>query len=117
MAGNARYTAVLDACVLYSIATTDALLSLATAGLFGAKWSSKIEEEWMLALEQRRPDLKDRLGVRRDAMRDAVPDWQVLDEVWTPLVESLNLPDPDDRHVFSGSPCWPCRLHRYSKRP
>jgi predicted nucleic acid-binding protein len=103
MAGNARYTAILDACVLYSIATTDALLSLATAGLFGAKWSSKIEEEWMLALQQRRPDLKDKLGVRRDAMRDAVPDWQVLDEAWSPLVESLSLPDPDDRHVLAAA--------------
>ena len=36
MAGHARYTAVLDACVLYSIAVTDALMSLATAGLFAA---------------------------------------------------------------------------------
>lgn len=103
MAGNARYTAILDACVLYSIAQTDALLSLATAGLFSAKWSSRIEEEWMLALVQRRPDLKDRLWVRRDAMRDAVPDWQVLDEAWSPLVESLKLPDPNDRHVLAAA--------------
>lgn len=29
MAGHARYTALLDACVLYPLAMTDALLSLA----------------------------------------------------------------------------------------
>ena len=32
MAGHARYTALLDACVLYPLAMTDALMSLATAG-------------------------------------------------------------------------------------
>ena len=45
MAGHARYTVVLDACVLYSIVMTDALLSLATAGLFAAKWTTRIEQE------------------------------------------------------------------------
>lgn len=56
MAGHARYTAVLDACVLYSIAVTDALMSLATAGLYAAKWTVKIEHEWIRALEKTRPD-------------------------------------------------------------
>ena len=42
MAGHARYTALLDACVLYSAAMTDALMSLATAGLFAAKWSRAV---------------------------------------------------------------------------
>ncbi len=37
MAGHARYTALLDACVLYPVAMTDALLSLATAGFFDAR--------------------------------------------------------------------------------
>jgi hypothetical protein len=32
MAGHVRYTALLDACVLYPLAMTDALMSLATAG-------------------------------------------------------------------------------------
>jgi hypothetical protein len=77
MAGQARYTAVLDACVLYSIAMTDALLSLATAGLFAAKWTTRIEQEWMRALENTRPELVGKLDVRRDCMRAAVPDWEV----------------------------------------
>ncbi|BEU19995.1 hypothetical protein [Paraburkholderia sp. 22B1P] len=75
IAGNARYTALLDACVLYPLAMTDALMSLATVGLFAAKWSSRIEQEWIVALEAQRPDL--RLEIRRDSMRDAVPDWEV----------------------------------------
>src|SRR5580698_2126008 len=97
MAGNARYTALLDACTLYPIAMTDALLSLAAAGLFAAKWTREIEREWMAALEKRRQDLRGRLEVRRDAMRDAVPDWEVPEAAWAPLMASYDLPDRDDR--------------------
>ena len=37
MAGHARYTALLDACVLYPLAMADALMILATAGFFGGE--------------------------------------------------------------------------------
>jgi len=77
MAGHARYTALFDACVLYPLAMTDALMSLATAGLFAAKWTTKIEHEWIRALERQRPDLVGRLTTRRDSMRAAVPDWEI----------------------------------------
>lgn len=50
MAGHARYTALLDACVLYPLAMTDALMSLATAGFFAAKWTTRIEDEWIRSL-------------------------------------------------------------------
>ena len=65
MAGHARFTAVLDACVLYPVSVADALLSLAVTGLYAAKWSTSIEDEWMRSLERRRPDLQGRLGSRR----------------------------------------------------
>jgi hypothetical protein len=42
MAGQARYTALLDACVLYPLAMTDALLSIATTGLFAAKLTTRV---------------------------------------------------------------------------
>ena len=57
MAGHARYTALLDACVLYPLAMTDALMSLATAGFFAAKWTTRIENEWIRSLEKQRPEL------------------------------------------------------------
>lgn len=82
MAGHARYTALLDACVLYPLAMADALMSLATTGLFAAKWTTSIEAEWIRSLEENRPDLKGRLHSRRDQMREAVPDWEV-DWKWT----------------------------------
>ena len=38
MAGSARYTAILDACVLYPATLRDLLLSLARDGLHHARW-------------------------------------------------------------------------------
>ncbi len=103
MAGHARYTALLDACVLYPLAMTDALLSLATAGFFAAKWTIRIEEEWIRSLERQRPDLVGKLGVRRDSMRAAIPDWEVESSAWASLVHGINLPDPDDAHVLAAA--------------
>ena len=92
MAGHARYTALLDACVLYPLAMTDALMSLATAGFFAAKWTTKIEGEWMHSLEKQRPELIGRLGIRRDSMREAIPDWEVPVSAWASLINALSYP-------------------------
>lgn len=103
MAGHARYTALLDACVLYPMAMADALMSLAAAGLFAAKWTTRIEAEWIQALEARRPELAGRLGFRRDQMRAAVPDWEVTEAAWQACAPGLHLPDPDDVHVLAAA--------------
>ncbi|VVE39684.1 PIN domain-containing protein [Pandoraea communis] len=94
MAGYARYTALLDACVLFPLATTDALMSLATAGFFAAKWTQMIETEWIASLEEQRPELKGKLQFCRDCMRDAIPDWEVPEAAWTPLIGSFTLTRP-----------------------
>ena len=103
MAGPSRYTAVLDACVLYPVSVADALLSLAVAGLYAAKWTTAIEDEWIRSLERQRPDLQGRLQTRRADMRAAVPDWQVPEPAWRRLLPGLALPDPDDAHVVAAA--------------
>ncbi len=103
MAGHARYTALLDACVLYPLAMTDALLSLATAGFFSAKWTTRIELEWIRAIERQRPDLVGKLDVRRDSMRLAILDWEVPEPAWVSLAQGIQLPDPDDTHVLAAA--------------
>ncbi len=103
MAGNARYTAVHDACVLYQLAIADSLMSIAVTGLFAAKWTTKIEEEWIGSLENDRPDLKGRVGSRRDDMREAVPDWEISEAAWISIAGSLKLPDPNDVHVLAAA--------------
>jgi hypothetical protein len=60
MAGYYRYTAVLDACVLYPAPLRDLLLSLASGELFGARWTSMIQAEWVRNLAIKRPDPDDR---------------------------------------------------------
>lgn len=103
LAGNGRYTALLDACVLYPLATVDALMSLAAAGLYSARWTVHIEQEWMRSLEAKRPDLAGKLDYRRDCMREAVPDWEVSWNAVEPLIGSLQLPDPNDAHVLAAA--------------
>jgi predicted nucleic acid-binding protein len=104
VAGHARYTAVLDACVLYPVTIANALLSLATSTLFAAKWTREIEQEWLNALTSNRPDIeRARLDRRRDMMRSAVPDWEVEQRSYGVLVPALTLPDPGDRHVLAAA--------------
>lgn len=103
MAGHARYTALLDACVLYPLAMTDALMSLAAAGFFAAKWTTCIEDEWIRSLEKQRPDLTGKLGARRDSMRDAIPDWEVPESAWAAIAGGIELPDPNDVHVLAAA--------------
>jgi hypothetical protein len=75
MAGSARYTALLDANVLYPATLSDLLLSLARDGLYHARWSERIQEEWVRSLLARRPDLEP-AALRRtcELMAKAVPD-------------------------------------------
>lgn len=103
MAGHARYTALLDACVLYRVAVADALMSLAATGLFAAKWTTRIESEWIASLERDRPDLQGRLDKRRDDMRAAAFDWEVAESAWRDVQLHTDLPDPDDAHVMAAA--------------
>jgi predicted nucleic acid-binding protein len=102
MAGYYRYTAVLDACVLYPAPLRDLLLSLASGELFGARWTSLIQAEWVRNLAIKRPDLTlDVLNRTVAMMNSAIDDCLIDDFAW--LIDSLALPDPDDRHVLAAA--------------
>ncbi|MFL6740954.1 MAG: PIN domain-containing protein [Sphingomicrobium sp.] len=91
-----------DACVLYPAPLRDFLMELASASLFRAKWSEDIHEEWTSALLEKREDLTpEQLRRTCDLMNAAVPDSIV--EGHHCLIESLTLPDPDDRHVLAAA--------------
>lgn len=85
------------------MAMADALMSLASTGLFAAKWTRTIEAEWIASVEERRPDLKGRLDHRRDQMREAVPDWEVDEQAWRALAHGMKLPDRGDVHVLAAA--------------
>lgn len=102
MAGYYRYTAVLDACVLYPAPLRDVLLSLASAGLYGARWTAAIQDEWIRNLHAKRPDLdKARLLHTAALMSSAIEDAVI--QHYEYLIPTLNLPDPDDRHVLAAA--------------
>ena len=91
---------MLDACVLYPAPLRDLLLSLAAAEIYRAKWSQQILDEWTRNLIANRPDLDpQRLQITCTRMNVAVPDSLVTG--YEDLIESLELPDPDDRHVLA----------------
>lgn len=102
MAGYCRYTAVLDACVLYRAPLRDLLLSLGAAGIFAARWTNRIQDEWIRHLSANRKDINPEALCRTvAAMNSAIED--CLIEEYEYLIDSLALPDPDDRHVLAAA--------------
>lgn len=93
-------TAVYDANILYPAPLRDLFIRLAQAGLVRAKWTATIHDEWMRNVLKRNPALSpDRLTRTRTLMDEAVRDCLVTG--YEELINSLTLPDPDDRHVLA----------------
>lgn len=98
----ANITAVYDACVLYPFVLRDLLMQLATTGLFRARWTRTIQQEWTDALVRAHgDDLRGKLQRVCDLMEQAVPDCLIAD--YETLIDGLSLPDPDDRHVLAAA--------------
>lgn len=95
-------TAVYDANVLYPAPLRDLLMHLARTGLFQARWTQAIHEEWIRSMLANRPELtRTRLERTRDQMNAAIRDCLV--ENYEALIPSLSLPDADDRHVLAAA--------------
>jgi predicted nucleic acid-binding protein len=98
------FTALFDACVLYPAPLRDFLLHLACSGVFRARWSDEIHDEWIRNLLENRPDLTaEQLQRTRELMNRAVPDCLVTGHLG--IANSLILPDPDDTHVLAAAIC------------
>jgi predicted nucleic acid-binding protein len=96
------FTALYDACVLYPAPLRDFLMHLALTGLYRARWSDEIHSEWIRNLLKNRADLKPvDLQRTRELMNHSVLDCLVSD--YEQLIPSINLPDPNDRHVLAAA--------------
>jgi hypothetical protein len=96
------FTAVYDACVLYPAQLRNLLMWLALSGLFRARWTNDIHDEWTRNVLRNHPDVTP-AQVRRIR---TLMDTHVLDALvsgYEPLIPSLVLPDPDDRHVLAAA--------------
>lgn len=97
-----RYTAVLDACVLFPNMKRDLLLSFFEADLYRARWTETIQQEWLSNAIQRYPE-KEKSLLRTDTLMR-----KHFDDAWVEGYESfiplINLePDPDDGHVVAAA--------------
>ena len=98
----AVFTAFYDANVLYPAELRNLLMHLALMGLFRAKWSADVHEEWISNLLKKRPDLtRDKLERTRMLMDKHAVDALVTD--YEDLIPGMQLPDPDDRHVLAAA--------------
>jgi hypothetical protein len=95
-------TVVYDACVLYPAPLRSFLMYLAMTDLFRARWTNEIHEEWMRNVEKGYPDFTRQKAEKiRDLMNAHVRDCVVTG--YEPLIASLSLPDPDDRHALAAA--------------
>ena len=94
--------AFFDANVLYPSGLRNFLMHLALTGIFRAHWSAEVHDEWMRNLLKNRPDLsRDKLERTRHLMDKAIPDALVTG--YEHLIDSIELPDRDDRHVVAAA--------------
>ncbi len=96
-----RPVAVLDANVLFPFRMRDILLRFHHAGLFQARWTGRILDEWTRNLLDWKPHLEHSIRSQRRAMAEHFADALVTGH--EPLVGTLDLPDPDDRHVLAAA--------------
>ena len=96
-----RFVVILDANVLYPFRKRDILLSFSQAGLFRARWTIEIQDEWSRNLLAAKPELKTSIDSQVTAMRDNFP--ESLVEKYEALIPTLTLPDPNDRHVLAAA--------------
>ncbi len=97
-----NFVVVYDACVLHPAALRNLLMRLALTGLFRAKWSEQIHQEWVRSVQERFPDMAaEKIARTRDQMNAAVPDCLVSN--YQGLADGISLPDENDRHVVAAA--------------
>lgn len=99
---HSPFTTIYDACVLYPAPLRDLLVRLAGKGLYRARWSAQIDDEWKRNLLLKRRDLtRGQLDRISTLMEAAIPDALVVGH--ESLYPALYLPDPDDVHVLAAA--------------
>lgn len=95
------FVVILDANVLYPFRSRDVLLTFAQLGLFRARITDEIMDEWTRNLIANKPDLEASVRSQAEAIKDAFEECFVVG--YEPLIDSLALPDLDDRHVLAAA--------------
>jgi hypothetical protein len=96
------FRAFLDASVLYPVSLRNLLMRLTLAGLYQARWSPHVHDEWIRSVLRDHPGIPPaRLNDLRAAMDERSQDSLVTG--YEQLIDSLHLPDHNDRHVLAAA--------------
>jgi predicted nucleic acid-binding protein len=95
------FVVLLDANVLFPFRVRDVLLTFAHEGLFRARFTDDILDEWTRNLIRLKPHLETSVRQQEAMIRE------VFDECFVtgygPIIPSLDLPDLGDRHVLAAA--------------
>lgn len=95
------FVAVLDANVLYPVSVRDVLLTFTQDGLFRARFTDVILDEWTRSLIAKKPSHES--SVQRQAALISEHFSECFVEGYQSLIDGLSLPDEDDRHVLAAA--------------
>jgi predicted nucleic acid-binding protein len=98
----AYFTAFLDANVLFSPPKRDLLIRLAVRDLYQPLWSKIVQQELFDAIIKRRPNVEPAKLKRTMELMEIALENSLIED-FENLIEGLDLPDPDDRHVLAAS--------------
>ena len=102
MADEIRKSVFLDASALYPALLRNILMRCALRDLFSAFWSERVQDEWTRSVLRDRPDLSPaRVHRTRRMMDENIAGANVTG--FEHLIETLSLPDVDDRHVLAAA--------------
>lgn len=90
-----------DANLLYPFHLRNLFIQLGVDYVVSPRWTDAIHEEWIGNLAATGRQTRDRLLQTRDLMRRVLPDADV--HGYGHRIDSLTLPDPDDRHVLAAA--------------
>ena len=93
---------VLDACVLYPAPLRSLLMYLAMTDLYRPRWTAEIHEEWMRNVLRDYPDMTRQQLERIRALMDSHVRGCLVSG-YESRIPTLELPDPDDRHVLAAA--------------
>lgn len=100
MIHSVKFKCVLDTNVIYPLWIRDLLMWFAYFELYTPKWSSNIFDEWISVMKRKGIEENEALK-RADKMNLVFPDALVVN--YEPFIDSLKLPDLNDRHVLAAA--------------
>jgi predicted nucleic acid-binding protein len=96
------FIVVYDANALVGNALRDLLIRIGQSGLVQARWTERILDETVAAVQKARPDIaSEKIQRLKALMIRALADGIVTG--YEPLIDGLHLRDPDDRHVLAAA--------------